>query len=59
MEQIVSGDFNSHARAEAAVRALGEAGIALSSVSIVTQNLQSTEQVQGFVTAGDVAKSGA
>ena len=57
MEQIVSGDFGSHARAEAAVRALGEAGIALSSISIVTQNLQSTEQVQGFVTAGDVALS--
>ncbi len=57
MEQIVSGDFGSHEGAEAAVRALGEAGIALRSVSIVTQNLQTTEQVQGFVTAGDVAIS--
>ncbi len=59
MQQIVSGDFRTHDLAETAVRALGEAGVFLKDVSIVAQNLQTTEQVQGFITTGDVAKSGA
>lgn len=45
MQQIVSGVFKTHNLAEAAVRALGEAGILLEDVSIVTQNVQPTEQV--------------
>ena len=59
MDQIVSGDFKTHDLAETAIRALGEAGIVLKDVSIVAQNLQTTEQVQGFITTGDVARSGA
>ena len=59
MQQIVSGVFKTHDLAETAVRALGEAGIILKDVSIVTQNVQTTEQVQGFVTTGEVAKTGA
>lgn len=59
MQQIVSGVFKTHDLAEAAVRALGEAGVPLKDVSIVTQNIQTTEQVQGFVTTGEVVTAGA
>lgn len=59
MDQIVTGDFKTHDLAESAIRALGEAGIVLKDVSIVAQNLQTTEQVRGFITTGDVARSGA
>jgi uncharacterized membrane protein len=59
MEQVASGTFDTHEQAEAAVRVLGEAGVPLKNVSIVAQNLQTTERVQGFITTGDVAKSGA
>lgn len=58
MEQIVSGSFKNHQLAESAVQALGKAGFPLKNVSILAQNLQTTEQVQGFVTVGDVAKGG-
>ncbi len=54
MEQVITGHFNSHQRAEATVRALGEAGFPYPSISIVTQNMQSTEQVQGMVAPSDV-----
>ena len=59
MEQIISAHFSSHASAEGAVRALGESGVPMKHVSIVAQNLQTTEQVQGFVTTADVATAGA
>lgn len=59
MQQIVSGVFKTHDLAETAVRALGEVGIMLKDVSIVTQNVQTTEQVQGFVTTGGIATTGA
>jgi uncharacterized membrane protein len=59
MEQIIAGHFDSHQQAETTVRALSEAGVALKDVSIIAQNLQTTEQVQGFITTGDVATTGA
>ena len=59
MEQIISAHFSSHGSAESAVRALGKAGVPMKNVSIVAQNLQTTEQVQGFITTADVAGAGA
>ena len=59
MEQIISAHFSSHGSAESAVRALGEAGVPMQNVSIVAQNLQTTEQVQGFITTADGASAGA
>ena len=52
MEQIISAHFSSHGSAESAVRALGEAGVPMKHVSIVAQNLQTSEQVQGFINKG-------
>jgi hypothetical protein len=37
----------------AAVRRLGEAGFPIEQVSIITQNLESTTSVHGFVTTDD------
>jgi hypothetical protein len=54
MEQMITGHFNSHELAEATVRALGETGFPYPNISIVTQNMQSTEQVQGLVAPSDV-----
>jgi uncharacterized membrane protein len=59
MENIISGHFSTHADAEGAVRALSESGVPIKHVSIVAQNLQTTETVQGFVTTADVAGAGA
>jgi len=59
MESIISGHFSTHADAEGAVRGLSAAGVPIKHVSIVAQNLQTTEQVQGFVTTADVAGAGA
>lgn len=59
MENIISGHFSTHESAEGAVRALGESGVPMKNVSIVAQNLQTTEQVQGFITTADVAGAGA
>ena len=59
MKNIISGHFSTHADAEGAVRALSESGVPIKHVSIVTQNLQTTEAVQGFVTTADVAGAGA
>jgi uncharacterized membrane protein len=59
MEHLIQGYFTTHELAESAVRAIGEAGMPLKNISIVAQNLQATEQVQGFITTGDVATAGA
>ena len=59
MENIISGHFSTHESAESAVRALGEAGAPIKQISIVAQNLQTTEAVQGYITTGDVAGAGA
>jgi uncharacterized membrane protein len=59
MEQIISGHFDTHELAEKAVRALGAANMPLKNVSIIAQNLQTTEQVQGFITTSNAAQDGA
>ena len=58
-KQIVSGVFATHDSAELAVKAMIEAGVAANHVSIITKNLESTEQVQGFITTSDGATAGA
>ena len=45
--------------AEAAVRRLGKAAFPINLVSIVTQSIETTKKVHGFITAGEVAVQGA
>jgi len=45
--------------AEEAVRMLDRGGFPIQQVSIVAQNLESEKEVHGYVTVGDIAKSGA
>lgn len=58
-EYVVSAVFQTHSAAEQAVRKMGEAGLPIKQASIVGQHLQSTEQVHGFITTGDVARGSA
>jgi hypothetical protein len=51
--------FDSLDEAEAAVEKLIEAGFPAEGISIVGEGLQSEVKINGFVTAGDVAKEGA
>ena len=53
------GVFDTHGQAEAAVRELKKGGFSLDKVSIVAKGLQKTEDVQGFISTGDVVKSSA
>jgi hypothetical protein len=53
------GVFTTHAEAEAAVRELLNQGVKKDKISIITKGLHQTENVQGFVTTGDVAIQGA
>ncbi|MBV8540363.1 MAG: hypothetical protein JO063_02115 [Pseudonocardiales bacterium] len=55
----VVGVYESMKDAEEAVRTLLEQGVPAEQVSIVGQDLHSETQVHGFVTTGDVAKTGA
>lgn len=55
----VVGVYGSMKDAEEAVRTLLEQGVPAGQVSIVGQDLHSETQVHGFVTTGDVAKTGA
>ena len=55
----VVGVYDSMKDAEAAVRTLLEQGVPAEQVSIVGQDLHSETEVHGFVTTGDVAKTGA
>jgi uncharacterized membrane protein len=45
--------------AEAAVKLLSDGKFPINQISIVTQNLETTKQVHGFITTGDVAAQGA
>jgi hypothetical protein len=45
--------------AEEAIHALDQSSFPLRQVSIVAQNLESEKEVQGYITVGDVAMSGA
>jgi heat induced stress protein YflT len=55
----VVGVYKSMQDAESAVRTLLEQGVPAGQVSIVGQDLHSETQVHGFVTTGDMAKTGA
>ncbi|WP_042374798.1 general stress protein [Streptacidiphilus neutrinimicus] len=55
----VVGVYESVQDAENAVKALLDQGVPAGQVSIVGQDLHSETQVHGFVTTGDVAKTGA
>jgi hypothetical protein len=52
-EHAVVGVFASHLRAEAAIKALQEAGMDMKTLSIVGKNYQTEEHPVGFYTAGD------
>ncbi len=45
--------------AEDAVQKLHESGFPVAQISILSQNLQSERKIHGFISAGDVAKTGA
>ena len=53
------GTYEDMDRAEEAVHALDRGNFPIKQVSIVAQDLESEHEVQGFITAGDVALSGA
>lgn len=55
----VVGVYPTMEAAEAAIHTLSEANFPINQVSVIAQNLQSEKRVHGYVTAGDVAKSGA
>lgn len=58
-QDMVVGTFNNHDQAERAVRKLIDSGLSAEHLSIVTQGLESHEQVQGYVTTSDTALAGA
>lgn len=58
-QDMVVGTFDTHDQAEQVVRRLIDAGVPANHVSILTRGLQMREQIQGYVTAGDVAAEGA
>ena len=50
--------FTSLAQAEVAVKHLSDGKFPINQISIVTQNIETTKQVHGFITAGDIASQG-
>jgi hypothetical protein len=60
MKQVSAiGTYDNMNQAEEAVHALDRGNFPIKQVSIVAQDLESEHEVQGFITAGDVALSGA
>jgi hypothetical protein len=51
--------YTSMDEVDSALRKLADEGIPTESMSIITQNLESTTKVHGFVSTGDVAATGA
>lgn len=58
-ENSIVGVYENMVAAEAAVRVLDQGGFPVNQISIIGQNLQSEKEVHGYITTGDVAKSGA
>jgi len=56
MSQSTIGTYETMEAAEIAVRALDKGGFPIRQISIITQDMQSERGVQGYITAGDVAK---
>lgn len=59
MQSSVVGIYDTMLAAEEAIHALDQASFPLKQVSIVAQNLESEKEIQGYITVGDVAMSGA
>jgi hypothetical protein len=57
-QDMVIGTFDTQDQAERAVRRLLDAGTPAAQLSIVTQGLEARKEVQGYVTAGDGARTG-
>ena len=55
-QDMVVGIFDTHDQAEQVVHRLIDAGVPADHISILTQGLELKEQVQGYVTTGDVAR---
>lgn len=55
-DQLVLALFGTHQAAEAAVRQLGSAGVALPAISIVGRNYHSEEHAVGYFNAGERAR---
>ncbi|HEX5157614.1 MAG TPA: general stress protein [Ktedonobacterales bacterium] len=55
-QDMVIGIFETHSQAEEVVHRLIDAGIPADHISIVTQGLELREQIQGYITTGDVAR---
>ena len=58
-EQSVIGVYSSLETVEAAVRLLDQGSFPIKQVSIVAQNMENEKKVHGFITTGDLAKTGA
>ena len=58
-DQSVVGVYETMAKAEDAVRMLNQGRFPIRQVSIIAQSLESEREVHGYVTGGDVARSGA
>jgi uncharacterized membrane protein len=58
-QSSVVGIYHTMEAAEEAVHTLDRAGFPLKQVSIVAKNLESEKEIQGYITAGDVAATGA
>jgi len=58
-QDMVVGTFDTHDKAAQAVQRLIRAGVPAKHISILTQGLEVRENVEGFITTGDVAREGA
>lgn len=57
-DQSVIGVYDTMSKAEEAIRTLSRSGFPITQISITAQNLESEKEVHGYITAGDVAKTG-
>ncbi len=58
-DQSVIGVYDTMSKTEEAIRTLSRSGFPITQISITAQNLESEKEVHGYITAGDVAKTGA
>ncbi|MBW4054323.1 MAG: DUF1269 domain-containing protein [Proteobacteria bacterium] len=58
-DQSVVGIYTSMETVEGAVRTLDQGGFPITQVSIVAQNMENEKKIHGFMTTGDIAKTGA
>lgn len=58
-DQSVIGIYASMENVEKAINALSQGGFPIKQVSVTAQNIENEKKVHGFVTTGDIAKTGA